>query len=57
MSAQPGHSETDTTQPPADTGHPKTTPAPDKRKPGGPQVPRDTHPDPAEQKEPPVEDY
>ncbi|MEE2979821.1 MAG: hypothetical protein VYB88_20350 [Pseudomonadota bacterium] len=57
MSAQPGHSETDTTQPPADTGHPKTTPAPDKRKPGGPQVPRDTHPDPAEQNEPPVEDY
>jgi len=52
MSTQPGRSETDTTQP----ASPKGQPEPAQRKPGE-AVPRDTRPDPAEQKEPPVEDF
>ncbi|CAJ0776651.1 hypothetical protein LMG19083_00186 [Ralstonia psammae] len=56
MPTQPGRSETDTTQPPARPASPKAQPEPPKRRPGGPLVPRDTRPNPAEQKEPPVED-
>jgi hypothetical protein len=50
MPTQPRRSET---QP----ASPKAQPEPAKRKPGEPLVPRDTRPNPAEQKEPPVEDF
>ena len=53
MPTQPGRSDTDTTQPES----PKAQPQPAKRKPGEPLVPRDTRPNPGEQKEPPVEDF
>ena len=53
MSTQPGRSETDTTQPESPRAQPQSA----KRKPGEQLVPRDTRPDPAEQKDPPVEDF